>query len=1289
MRRGRGSDGSRLGSPARDRGVGPTAPASRGRGSDGPTSVRGSGSRSEPLVTGRRRPSVCRRRLAAATRGSGPCREAHAARPCWRNLGETLESPRSLAARCVRTRGWEIRLCGRSRSRRRAAAPGRPPGPPGPAAVRLPGAQPRPRVHALRADRPAVARASAGGRRVGAVSALLSKLRRRARRRRAAGPRRAAAGARRSRRGGRRAWPRRRWRAPRPRSSAGDWAAAAAYGREALGVDGAAFLPDCEGPWVARAPPRARRRAAAGARGVAEAGLRSGGARARRGRAGRARAAIADGAVPRVRAPAADGDPRGGRQPGRGAARVRRPAPAAARRARHDARPGRDGGPRAPAARRAAGARPPARARDGSPRCRGRAPLGAADRAPRVRRARRGARRAARAAGAQRAAGAAPARPAGRRRRASARRAWPPSSPPARTTRARVVLYGRFDEEALAPYQPLVEMLRGWAGGASLEPLRERARRRARPSSASLLPEFGAAAPAELAVACAARARRRSACASSTRSRRSSARSAGARRSSSCSTTSTGPTARRCCSCATSLRAPRRARGCCSSAPTARPSSTRRHPLRELVADLRREGSAAARSTLGGLDAPRGRRARRARSAARPDARRSSRALHGETEGNPFFIEEVVRHLPSAGELDAERPRWRRRRARGRARGRRAPPAAARATPCREALGRRRGDRPRVRLRRARERRRGPRATRSSRALEEAIEARVVREGGRVGRYQFAHALIRATLYDSVSRPAPRAAARAHRGGDPRAAAAPTLDPHLAALAHHFRRPRRSSEPERAVDFALAAARRADRLLAWEEAAGHYRARAEARELAADRRRARALRAAARARRVAGARRARHRAGDVRRGRRDGARRLGDPVLLGRAALGFAGPWSMLGRADEERVARARGGAGGARRRGPPAARPPARPARARALLRRRRRSGGSRSARRRSRSPGGSATPPRSRCASTRATTPCGARRRSSSGWRSPPSCGGSPSRPAIPSSSSRAPRGRSSTCSSSATCAAPTSSSRRREASPPGCTGRCTSGGRRSCAPRAPSSTGASRRPRRSPRTRSRSASAARRRTPCTTSRWRSSTSVASRGGWRRSRRRSRASSRSTRRSPRGAARWRCSTSSWGARRPPPRRSRAVAEPGFDALPRDANWLIAVTLLAEVCGAMGDGDRARELYALLEPYAGRNVVVGRAATCNGSASRLLGILAGDAARVGAGRAPLRGRARHARGDGRAPVDGAHAARVGGDAARARSRRRRRAGPGAPAAARSSWRRRSGWSRWPSGRGR
>src|SRR5690242_13772759 len=66
-----------------------------------------------------------------------------------------------------------------------------------------------------------------------------------------------------------------------------------------------------------------------------------------------------------------------------------------------------------------------------------------------------------------------------------------------------------------------------------------------------------------------------------------------------------------------------------------------------------------------------------------------------------------------------------------------------------------------------------------------------------------------------------------------------------------------------------------------------------------------------------------------------------------------------------------------------------------------------------------------------------------------------------------------------------------------------------------------------------------------------------------------------------------------------------------GFGAIPRDANWLICVTLLAEVCGRLGDGERAAELYAMLKSYAGRNVVVGRAATSFGSASRLLSILA------------------------------------------------------------------------------
>ena len=64
--------------------------------------------------------------------------------------------------------------------------------------------------------------------------------------------------------------------------------------------------------------------------------------------------------------------------------------------------------------------------------------------------------------------------------------------------------------------------------------------------------------------------------------------------------------------------------------------------------------------------------------------------------------------------------------------------------------------------------------------------------------------------------------------------------------------------------------------------------------------------------------------------------------------------------------------------------------------------------------------------------------------------------------------------------------------------------------------------------------------------------------------------------------------------------------------ALPRDANWLIAVTLLAEVCAALGDAERARELHALLAPHGGPQRDRGarrRAATAR--ASRLLGMLA------------------------------------------------------------------------------
>ncbi|HEY7496600.1 MAG TPA: AAA family ATPase, partial [Candidatus Tectomicrobia bacterium] len=70
-------------------------------------------------------------------------------------------------------------------------------------------------------------------------------------------------------------------------------------------------------------------------------------------------------------------------------------------------------------------------------------------------------------------------------------------------------------------------------------------------------------------------------------------------------------------------------------------------------------------------------------------------------------------------------------------------------------------------------------------------------------------------------------------------------------------------------------------------------------------------------------------------------------------------------------------------------------------------------------------------------------------------------------------------------------------------------------------------------------------------------------------------------------------------------------LAANNFADLPRDENWLIGVTLLAEVCAFLTDARRAALLYDLLLPYTGHNVVIGDAAACNGAVARPLGLLA------------------------------------------------------------------------------
>jgi tetratricopeptide (TPR) repeat protein len=323
-----------------------------------------------------------------------------------------------------------------------------------------------------------------------------------------------------------------------------------------------------------------------------------------------------------------------------------------------------------------------------------------------------------------------------------------------------------------------------------------------------------------------------------------------------------------------------------------------RHPLHELIGDLRREGTLR-RLELPGLAEPEVAELV-AELASAPASESFVRALHGETEGNPFFIEEVVRHIrETSGALSEEVTLEQ----------------AGVPEGVREVTARR--------LRRLSDPTRAVLLVASVigrefdydvleavvsqsedelvEALEEGVEARVLREAGHVGRYAFTHALVRATLYDGISQ---LRRARLHgrvgeqlvrlRGGD--------LDPHLAMLAHHFAQAAPVERPDRAIDFALAAARRADRMLAWEEAAQHYRAALRARELAG------AVDDHVRAELLLALGASEDRAGQEEEARATftaairTARQLGDPVLLSRGALGVAGPWSALSRSDPTRV---------------------------------------------------------------------------------------------------------------------------------------------------------------------------------------------------------------------------------------------------------------------------------------------------------------------------------------------------------------------------------------------------
>jgi predicted ATPase len=106
--------------------------------------------------------------------------------------------------------------------------------------------------------------------------------------------------------------------------------------------------------------------------------------------------------------------------------------------------------------------------------------------------------------------------------------------------------------------------------------------------------------------------------------------------------------------------------------------------------------------------------------------------------------------------------------------------------------------------------------------LEEAIAAHIVDELPRtVGRYSFSHALIHETLYDELTT---TRRVRVHRriGEILEQLYATNLEPHLDELAYHFFQAAPAGVLDKAIAYAARAGEHATSLLAYEDAAGHY-----------------------------------------------------------------------------------------------------------------------------------------------------------------------------------------------------------------------------------------------------------------------------------------------------------------------------------------------------------------------------------------------------------------------------------------------------------------------------------
>jgi hypothetical protein len=256
----------------------------------------------------------------------------------------------------------------------------------------------------------------------------------------------------------------------------------------------------------------------------------------------------------------------------------------------------------------------------------------------------------------------------------------------------------------------------------------------------------------------------------------------------------------------------------------------RTHPLAATLAELRRE-HAVERVPLSGL-AREDVAAMLERASGHPAPAAFVRALHDETEGNPFFIEEIVRHLIESGAIVQREGRWTSdrsiadmqipegvREAVGR-RLARLSDAANRALTQAAVLGRRFEFDVLAEMAEAGE-------DELLDALDEALAAQLVVEvAGERATYAFRHALVRETLYAELSLPRRQ---RTHlRAADAiERVAGAAADEHASTIALHLRTAGAAANARRALDWTLRAAAAHAAALAWEEASAQLEAALE------------------------------------------------------------------------------------------------------------------------------------------------------------------------------------------------------------------------------------------------------------------------------------------------------------------------------------------------------------------------------------------------------------------------------------------------------------------------------